>query len=280
MTVALAALVGVSHIVTVSDARLSYGEMIPAEDAAIVKSRRIGRKWGMLFAAEDATAFLPVVHEVQEHLMGEAKTLDEAQDHAYEIVSKTVRDAYEKEFSERFFREHLARFGYTSIADFRQAGFVEMGKDLYHQYSMELAKFDLGLELLVYGFNKLGNGFVFEVHSPGKVILQNLRGYAAIGSGSLMALAALSRKPKTNRLSETVYRLLDAKFSSETAREVGKATYVIILQSDGTFKLMKQPIIEQIREIWLEEQKVPDPSEALGIIDEEESYKIRKSGQP
>jgi 20S proteasome alpha/beta subunit len=143
-----------------------------------------------------------------------------------------------------------------------------------------LAKYDLELELLGYGFNKFGNGFIFEVANPGKVILHNLRGYAAIGSGSLMALAALNRRPKTNRLPETIYRLLDAKFSSETARDVGKTTHVVDLHCDGTFNFLKRSAIEKIREVWLEEQKQPDPSEAMDIIEAEDSYTIRKLGEP
>jgi hypothetical protein len=202
MTVALAALAGTSNIVTVSDARLSYGEMIPAEDAATIKSRRIGRKWGVMFAAEDATAFLPVVDEVHDRLLGSFSDMNQSEDHNYDTVTKAVQAAYEKEFMERFFRENLARFGYASIAEFRKTGFAEMGKDLYHQYAMALAKYDFGLELLGYGFNNLGNGFIFEVTNPGKITMHNLRGYAAKGSGSLMALAALIRKPKTNRVPE------------------------------------------------------------------------------
>ncbi len=251
-----------------------------AEDAATIKSRRIGRKWAVMFAAEDATAFLPVVDEVHDTLLGTSSSMDQSEDHSYGTVTRAVRAAYEQEFTERFFREHLSRFGYASIAEWRQTGFAEMGKDLYHQYAAALAKYDLGLELLGYGFNQLGNGFIFEVANPGKVISHNLRGYAAIGSGSLMALAALNRKPKTDRLTETIYRLLDAKISSETARDVGKTTYVIVLGSDGTFRLMKQPVIEKLREIWLEEQRQPDPSEALDMIEASDSYKIRKPNEP
>ena len=63
MTIAMAAFAGPSKIVTVSDARLSYNEMVPAEDAATMKSRQIARKWGLMFAAEDSTAFTPLVEK-------------------------------------------------------------------------------------------------------------------------------------------------------------------------------------------------------------------------
>jgi 20S proteasome alpha/beta subunit len=187
-----------------------------------------------------------------------------------QVTSKDVREAYENELNQRFFQEKLAKLGYADIAEFRKNGFAEMGKDLYHQYSMDLAKYDLGLELLCYGFNKSGDRFIFEEANPGKVIWHNTLGYAAIGSGSLMALAALNRKPLVHNLSlnETIYRLLDAKFSSETARDVGKKTYLIMLNSRGKVQIAPQPYVERIRNIWDDQQKKPEPPEALEVIAE------------
>src|SRR5262249_31922111 len=147
-------------IVTASDARLSYGEVIPAADDATMKNRKIGWKWGMMFAAEDSTAFIPVLSAVYES--NAYTTGDEHTDIDDKTVRKNVQAAYEKEFDERFFREHLARFRYKDIADFRQNGFTELGKDLYYEYARELGKFDLGLEILVYGFTESGGRHIFE----------------------------------------------------------------------------------------------------------------------
>ena len=73
MTIAMAAFAGPSKIVTVSDARLSYNEMVPAEDAATMKSRQIARKWGLMFAAEDSTAFTPLVEKAVRQLSDNGK---------------------------------------------------------------------------------------------------------------------------------------------------------------------------------------------------------------
>jgi hypothetical protein len=200
MTVAIVAFSpSKKEIVTISDARLSYGEVIPAADEGTMKNIKMTQKWSMMFAAEDATAFTPVSNETMEILAGlemppqKGKYLD--RDFSAETVMNAARRAYEKEFNERFFRDKLARFGFADISEFRKTGYAEMGKDLYHQYSMDLAKFDLGLELLVYGFDELGARAIFEVANPGKIINHTMRGYAAIGSGTLMALAALNKKP-------------------------------------------------------------------------------------
>jgi hypothetical protein len=65
MTVAIVAFPpSEKEIVTVSDARLSYGEIIPAADEGTMKNIKVTRKWSMMFAAEDATAFTPVANEM------------------------------------------------------------------------------------------------------------------------------------------------------------------------------------------------------------------------
>jgi hypothetical protein len=274
MTVAIIAFPkSTSEIVTISDARLSYGEIIPAADEGTMKNIKITKKWSMMFAADDATAFTPVVDETMETLAKlkleppqTAKFLD--RDFKLEVVMKAVQQAYEKEFNERFFRDKLARFGFADISEFRKFGYAEMGKDLYHEYSMELAKFDLGLELLVYGFDPMGVRAIFEVANPGKIINHTMRGYAAIGSGTLMALAALNKKPIGETLPDAIYRILDAKFSAETARDVGKSTHVISLNKDGENGYLIDDELEKIHQIWEEDLARPHPKAAIDIIKE------------
>jgi len=232
MTIAIAGFnAPADFIVTVSDARISHGEVIPAADEGTLKNRKIASTWGMMFAASDASAFIPVVSSCYEALAFTGGAVDPKVTDVE--VRKAVQEAYEKEFTERFFREHLARFGYSDISDFRKNGFNELGKDIYGDYAAALARFDLGLELLVYGFNQQGRQHLFEVANPGKIISHNLRGFSAIGSGAWMALAALNRRPLTPGLPETIWRFLDAKFSSETAAGVGRKTHVIIMNSMG-----------------------------------------------
>jgi hypothetical protein len=268
MTVAIAAFgPSIDEIVTISDARLSYGEAIPAADEAAMKNVKLALRWGMMFAADDATAFTPVLDETLRILIAlepDTDTPYRKRDFSLAAVMAAVQQAYEKEFNERFFRENLARFGFANVTEFRQTGFAEMGKDLYHQYSMELAKFDLGLELLVYGFDENGHRTIFEVANPGKIINHSLRGYSVVGSGSLMALAALNKKPLGPTLPDTIYRLLDAKFSSETAR--GKKTHIISLGVDGTNGFFADTEVQGIQEIWSKDLERPHPASAIDLI--------------
>jgi hypothetical protein len=277
VTIAIAAVVPKSdreHIVTVSDARLSHGEIIPADDATM-KNRKLAEKWGMMFAAEDSSAFIPVFSDAYSSLQRIEEGIIADGD-----VRDAVQKAYENEFNERFFRQHLSRFGYSDISDFRRNGFGELGKDTYSEYARALASFDLGLELLVYGFAPSGYPRLFEVANPGSVVSHDLRGYATIGSGSLMALAALNRKPLIPDLADTIYRLLDAKFSSETARDVGKKTHVIVMNKQGKHGSLHQADIEKIRLIWQETMKQPNPPTAIDIINNSRAVKATWDGEP
>lgn len=279
MTVAIAGFTSSREfVVTVSDARLSHGEVIPAVDEATMKNRKIAARWGMMFAAQDASAFLPVLNTVYKKLSFTGAPEDPNFSDAE--VKKAIVEAYESEFNERFFREYLARWGFSDIQDFRKKGFVELGKDLYGDYADKLAKFDLGLELLVYGYGTDGTRHLFEIANPGKVITHNLRGFAAIGSGSWMALAALNRKPIITSLPYTIYRLLDAKFSSETASGVGRKTHVIIMSSEGKFGAVGQAEIEQIRDIWEETLNQPEPEKAIDLIINCKGVKMVAGGEP
>jgi 20S proteasome alpha/beta subunit len=230
---------------------------------------KIAQKWGMMFAAEDATAFTPVIDETMRILKDLEPDPTEPyakRDFSLAALMGAAQQAYQKEFSERFFRENLARFGFADIAEFRRSGYAEMGKDLYHQYSMELAKLDLGLELLIYGFDDNGQKAIFEVANPGKIINHSLRRYAVIGSGSLMALAALNKKRLGPTLPDTIYRLLDAKFSSETARDVGKKTHVISLGNSGKNGFLGDEEVQEIQKIWNKDLARPHPSRAINVI--------------
>jgi hypothetical protein len=287
MTVAIVALPPVHlnmEIVTVSDQRLSYGEIIPAADEGTMKNVKLTRKWSMMFAAEDATAFTPVLNETLAILLKldlpASKYKGLQRDFTTGMVMDAARQAYEKEFNERFFRDKLARFGFADISEFRKFGYAEMGKDLYHQYSMDIAKFDLGLEILVYGFDNVGSPVLFEVGNPGKIINHTMRRYAAIGSGTLMALAALNRKPLGPTLADTIYRVVDAKFSSETARDVGRKTHVITLDKEGKNGFLNEPALEALHRIWEIDLARPHPKEAIDLINQSDVVTAHLQKEP
>jgi len=88
-----------------------------------------------------------------------------------------------------------------------------------------------------------------------------------------MAIAALSRRKLTAGLEETIYRVLDAKFSSETATGVGKKTHVVTRSKDGKYGMMRPEQIEAVRVAWQKQLNLPEPSEALDTIRKSRAFK-------
>jgi hypothetical protein len=90
--------------------------------------------------------------------------------------------------------------------------------------------------------------------------------YAVIGSGYYMASASLRRKRMTGELEATIYRLLEAKFSAETATGVGRGTTLVTFNADGKFGMLNRDQVKAIRDIWENTLKEPTPEAAYEII--------------
>jgi 20S proteasome alpha/beta subunit len=253
-----------AQIVTASDTRISWTGAIGATDEALTKNQRIGFKWGMLFAADDTTTYQPVLNDVRRGLGFEG--FNDRRELEFDLVQQTVVDAYQKEYDKRFFESNLAKFRYNDVADFRQNGLNELGKELFYKFTDELRRFKLGLELLVYGFGPDGVAHVFEVRDPGVARSYDRNLYAAIGSGADLAYAALTRKKLVPHLESVIYRVLDAKFASENARDVGRKTQLLTLDRDGRVGEMRSSDLDQVRAIWDEQLKNFEPQSAEEVI--------------
>lgn len=67
-------------------------------------------------------------------------------------------------------------------------------------------------------------------------------------------------------LESVIYRLLEAKFVSETASGVGNSTTLVIIKPHGMHQEMSDNDIEKIKTIWKRTQKEPIPSDAMTVI--------------
>jgi len=263
VTIAIAAITDPDgHIVTVSDRALSNQDVVPSADDATLKFRKITRTWAMLFAANDANMFLPLVDISMERLL----TIS-TEGHDLETVEEVVSGAYKVLFDREFSSRHLSRFGLKSIEEFRTTGRDQFGEDKFKAICEEVEAFDLRIELLCCGFDTKKRAHIFEVKNPGTVTNHDLLRYAIIGSGFWMALSSLRRRPFRQFLEETIYRLLEAKFSAETATGVGELTAVITMNNKGVFGVMYTPDIDKVKAIWREERRRPDPESALKIVE-------------
>ena len=155
--------------------------------------------------------------------------------------------AYAEAFAEEFASRHLIQLGYGSVAEFRREGASELGSELYQEYIEKLAKFDLGVELAVSGYDARVP-WIFDVVNPGRTLDAGILGYTVVGSGYHMAMGSLRNRPLDRGLEDLIYRLLEAKFSAETATGVGKTTTLIAVNPDGISRQMSCQAISKLSE--------------------------------
>lgn len=274
MTVGIAAItVPDSYIVTVSDRMLSSGATVQATDNATLKARKIAKRWALMFAADDANLFLPIIRSCSEFLA------TRGEDHDLHTVQDAVVTAYTGLFDAEFTSRYLARYNISSISAFRGIGLTQFGQERFDRVCDEIDRFDLGISLLCYGYDTGKIPHIFEVSNPGKVTNHDLLGYAVIGSGWYMATASLRRKKLPPDLAMMIYRLLEAKFSAETAPGVGKSTTLLTMNSDGKDGSVGSGSIEKIREIWERTLQEPEPKDAIDLISKTEAVRRIVDGE-
>lgn len=265
VTLCMAATTINGPIVAVSDRRITWDQSgSPADDDAVFKAAKIGKQWGLLFAGDDVCKLSPLRMEIANRL------LPLKPDEAPSTVRKAVEDAYRSCFAKQFFAEHLSRYGFQSFEDFKANGLNVFGAENLATVNDQIAKYDFGIELLVFGFTPgppFGHQHVFEVRNPGVVTDREVFGYGIIGSGLLQALTILLSKPFRNpTVTDAVWRLCEAKFSAETSFAVGKETNVLIAKEDGNLAVLTSNAIAPIRAAWERDRRAgpsPDMADAI-----------------
>ena len=226
MTIGIAAksLIG-SFIVSVSDMRLALGNAIPGMDS-LVKLRTLADRWEFLFAADDIGLVRPIAELARQRLRPFSDRAD-----ASHIIA-AIESAYQTVRSNVIFNRYIRQYGYKSMDDFKEKpGF---NAEIISSLMREIDSFDLGVQLLVYGFDDKGHAHFLEVRNPGEAISRDDLDFWAIGSGFRMAMATLtSRSTQSDTLEAMIYRCCEAKFVSEYAQDVGKTTSVYVKDKEG-----------------------------------------------
>jgi hypothetical protein len=273
VTIAMAAVSG-DYIVTVADKLISFGDVVQPSDN-ILKARGISNGWGMMFAANNANLFIPFNHIV-------IRALSDGRNTRYSVdqVKAVCVNAYQEMFNAEFSAQVLSRYRFDDISDFRKNGLAELGERNFASLLAQLHEFDLGISVIVFGHDEIG-AHVFQIANPGVVIDNDILGISVIGSGRFIAMGSLMARGaiKPSDLPTTIYRLLEAKFSAESASGVGRGTTCFTHHKDDILGALPAGHIEKVREIWQAQQKLPLPSDALSII-REHHFERRNPGSP
>jgi hypothetical protein len=272
VTIAIAAITKPDDvIVCVSDRMISFGDSLPADDNAVFKAIKLNDQWEVAWATNTVNVILPIVDEVRKRFAAKPPMSGIEAAHGVAAV-------YSEMLQGQFVAQHLSRFGYTTVELFRKEGRADLGDDQFRDLCAELSRFDLaGTSFLLYGHEDRLRPRLFEICDPGKPVDLNMLGHGVIGSGYDMARASLRRRPFMG-LEDTIYRLLEAKFSAETATGVGRTTTLLLRNKEGVVELLPNEVVEKIRSIWEESRKQPNPPEAIKLIEASPAV-IRVAGE-
>jgi hypothetical protein len=249
-------------IVTVSDRRTSFDDLVPSIDSGVNKNWFIGKNWGALCAANDTCFVLPIISRAN-NLLSERGGTESIGD-----VKLAVCDAFADVRRDYVTRQYLFNFGIKSIDQFRKEGPSTLGRKLFWSLARKIENESLEqTTLLIYGYGPDFTPHLFEVKNPGYAYLLDHFQYFAIGSGATIAMASLNLKPVSHlNAAQLIYRVLEAKFAAEASSAVGKSTLVLISNRGKPTTFLSFGIIERIRKLWENSRFTPPPNEINELI--------------
>lgn len=274
MTVCIAGPSSMSNtIFCVTDMMLSMSDLSMSGDSLSAKAAFFGKNWTMMMAGD-----LSPYSEIREHVKN-TLTKNPPDTLTRYVFAEVLKDAFIAERKRRAGAEILSPFD-LNFGNYRDEG-PKLGPEIYSRILFELKELDLGLTLLVAGFDE-NRACVFKVEGRG--IAHNYECPWAIGSGEQAALGYLfsTQANVFSEPEEMFYRVCCAKFAAETSPGVGKETMVIMMQKGEEQEVFNNNNIQPIREDWEKTRQVilPDEKKKLaGQIIQQKREEAKKSAK-
>lgn len=157
MTVCIAAILPkLRKIVLVSDELISFG-WTSAEGRLKLETLGPNERWNVMFSATDARRVPALIQSIRD-------ALDEKES-AKDVIA-ACKAGYRDQFGE-LFDTRIGKFGLTR-KEFEKKGRAYFGAAGLADLSEEFAKKDLGIDLLVAGFDEKHDMLLFEVSGQGE----------------------------------------------------------------------------------------------------------------
>jgi len=248
-------------IVCVSDMKLSQHHY--SEDIATVKVREIHKDWHVMISGtfgqkrrilEEVIQTISTSPEVSQSEMEDA-FIAAYQNYAKRLANEAVLAPYHKSLEE-----------FTKSRD-------DLGDVLYERIWNEIQRITVGCDFLVCGFPANGKAALFSISNPSVdnpsfITHHGDLGFGVIGSGAFIAESTLYAYAQTfiDTTQATIYKTLSAKFSAETATDVGETTHLAIYRR-GIKIPFQMTHIKKIKEVW-ENNRPHVPAEGIDAINQ------------
>jgi hypothetical protein len=269
MTVCITAFTRASEIVTLSDRQIQLTHF--AGDNIMLKAEPIHVNWSALVAGTDVSNARPILNQIRRSLNFEkglppGQTMPEV---SLEDMMEVCESAYQGHRQHLIGANYLSSFKLT-LDEFRATGAQMFPSDIYRELFNSITECDIGCEMLISGFDHLGQPQLFAVDHPGIARPYTDIGFWAIGSGQNQALSSLFFAWKTGQrsLGEVLYDCCAAKFFAESEPSVGKSTFILIHKRNELPRYLDEDDIQKLRAVWNSFGAPRRPGNIKNVIDE------------
>jgi len=241
-----------------------------SSDMATLKLRHLCPLWKTLVAGKFSQHEL-VVQPLLEFLCSEGTSIE------YSDVMKAVTNVFIAANRTLAEQSVLSPYGLTVDEFVKRRS--DLGDSLYERIWLEIGRVKIGCDLLVCGFDRMNLPHVFIASNPTEenpsfVTDCDFPGFATIGTGGYIAdsyLYSCEQSPACD-LAETIYNTMCAKFSAESASDVGENTHLYIFGPEGseidTLSEQNGPLEALLRNQWIAHGKPEPHADMLAAIQE------------
>ena len=244
MTLCIAALADDRRTILIAADKMVSTSFIQSQ-LPISKIFKVHSNWYAMVAANALPGAFPIIDDIRERLQAQTN---------YSVNDMTViaSQCYQKE------RLTHAEGQFLSPRGLDINTFLNNGKDILPELTLQeinrsLGEFNLGVSLLICGFDVDGTGQLFTVRNPGIAERHDIPGFAAIGSGYYGAFYMMLYRelgPSTPA-SDWLYYIWEAKGFGEQAGGVGEQTDLFIAKrNNGLMRVDKLGYHDTLDLLW------------------------------
>jgi len=239
-----------NSMVLVSDSKLAFGDF--SADDAVVKNIPFVYPWIVLISGDDISYATPIIERASR------RCLSVPQDQEGWEIAEILHEEIVLERQKLIEAAVLKKYGFSADS-FLKKGKRLCSEALYSDLIIKVSQIEISLAFLLCGFSPNGFAQIWCIYANSSPQNYDIPGFWAIGSGANAALSSLSfsvehhHYGRHSELENSIYHLLAAKFMSESARDVGKGTFTVILQANGDMHHLYNKHVKAMRDVWLKE---------------------------
>ncbi len=253
------------ELILVSDSKVAFGDF--SADDAVIKNIPFLHPWAVLLAGDDISYAQSVINRARTNGL-------EKIEHEGELAGWQIAEIlYDSLLSERqriIEALILKKYGFT-CETFRDQGKSLCTEGFYSDVIYKISQTDISLRFLLCGFNNDGNTEIWGVSSDSPPQNYDNLGFWAIGSGANGAISSLAHSvshlglDRFQRPELVLYHVLAAKFMSESAKDVGQGTFVVLIPQNDKIRFLLDEHVKKIRELWEKNgaPRIPENAEVL-----------------